>query len=80
MHKIPDNSDVMLSRKETARALTDAGYPVAEATLATMATRGGGPVYQLFGRKPLYRWADALEWAKSRLSKPVRSTSELEAA
>ena len=45
-----------------------------------MATRGGGPIYQLFGRKPLYRWGDALEWAQSRLSKPIRSTSELEAA
>jgi hypothetical protein len=45
-----------------------------------MATRGGGPPYRLFGRKPLYRWADALERAKSRLSRPVRTTSELTAA
>jgi hypothetical protein len=45
-----------------------------------MATRGGGPQYQLFGRKPLYRWGDSLEWAKGRLSKPIRSTSEAEAA
>jgi hypothetical protein len=31
------------------------------------ATRGGGPRYRLFGRKPLYRWGDALEWARALL-------------
>ena len=80
MSKIPENIDAMLTRRATAEALTEAGYPTAELTLATMATRGGGPLYQLYGRKPLYRWADALEWAQARLSKPRRSTSEMEAA
>lgn len=80
MTKIPENLDAMLTRRVTAEALTEAGYPTAESTLATMATRGGGPLYQLYGRKPLYRWADALEWAQARLSKPIRSTSEQEAA
>jgi hypothetical protein len=80
MSKIPDSVDSKLTRKATAEALTEAGYPIAEPTLATMATRGGGPLYQLFGRKPLYRWGDALDWAKGRLSKPIRSTSELEVA
>ena len=32
-------------------------------TLATKASRGGGPPYRLFGRKPLYRWGDGLDWA-----------------
>lgn len=72
--------DTMRDRKSTAEALTNAGFPVSPATLATMATRGGGPQYHLFGRKPLYRWGDALAWAKGRLSKPIRSTSEAEAA
>ncbi len=72
--------DTLRDRKTTAENLTSAGFPVSPATLATMATRGGGPRYQLFGRKPLYRWGDALEWAKGRLSKPIRSTSEAEAA
>ena len=30
-----------------------------EATLATKATRGGGPPFQKFGSRALYRWADA---------------------
>lgn len=72
--------DTLRDRKATAESLTSVGFPVSPATLATMATRGGGPRYQLFGRKPLYRWGDALEWAKGRLSKPIRSTSEAEAA
>ncbi len=76
MQKIPDDLDAMLSRKAAAEALTAAGYPTSEATLATKATRGGGPLYQLFGRKPLYRWRDALAWAEGRLSKPVRTAAE----
>lgn len=68
---------VRLSRKQTADALSSAGYPIAEATLASMATRGGGPLFSKFGPRVVYRWADVLEWAQHRLSKPVRSTSEL---
>jgi hypothetical protein len=66
----------MLRRHALAQALADAGYPTAPATLATMATRGGGPPYRLYGRIPLYRWGDALAWAESRLSMPRRSTSK----
>ena len=80
MHNIPDNLDAKLTRKATAEALTAAGFPISAPTLATMATRGGGPVYQKFGTKPLYRWGDCLKWAKGRLSKPVRTSSELEGA
>src|SRR5438046_125942 len=69
----PDN---LLDRNSTAEALTHAGFRTAPSTLATKAVRGGGPPYQLFGRKPLYRWSDALEWARSRLSAPRRTTSE----
>ena len=76
MSAIPENPDALLNRADTAAALTDAGYPVAKGTLATKATRGGGPPYRLFGRIPLYRWGDALAWAQSRLSDPVRNTSE----
>lgn len=72
--------DALLTRKDCAQALTSVGFPVSFATLATKATRGGGPPYQLFGSRPLYRWGDALDWAKSRLSAPRRSTSETEAA
>ncbi len=68
--------EMRLRRKAVAEALTEHGFPTAEATLATKATRGGGPPYQVFGRIPLYRWADALAWAEGRLSAPRLSTSE----
>ncbi len=73
---IPDNPDARLTRPMLGAALRASGYPVADKSLATMATRGGGPPYQLFGRRPLYRWGDALAWAEARLSAPRRSTSE----
>ena len=73
---IPENPNALLTRSKTADALSEAGFPVKEATLATKATRGGGPPYQRFGSRALYRWGDALLWAKGRLSAPRRSTSE----
>ena len=72
----PISPETRLRRKAAAEALTAAGFPVSEKTLATKASRGGGPPFQSFGRIPLYRWADALAWAEGRLSAPRRSTSE----
>jgi hypothetical protein len=77
---IPTDPEALLKRSETANALTESGFPTSPATLATKATRGGGPPFRLYGRTPLYRWGDSLEWAHGRLSKPVRTTSELEVA
>jgi hypothetical protein len=74
------DEDALLGRADVAKALTEAGFPVSPATLATKATRGGGPRYRLFGRRPLYRWGDALEWARGRLSEPVSNTSEAKVA
>jgi hypothetical protein len=74
------NPDALLTRDNVSAALTEAGFPVKSTTLATKATRGGGPPYRLFGNKPLYRWGDALDWARSRLSAPIRSTSEVDQA
>src|SRR5271163_385785 len=76
---MPRNPADLLPRKQTADALKDAGFPVSPATLATMATRGGGPPYRLFGQRALYRWGDALEWAKARMTVPRRSTAEADA-
>jgi hypothetical protein len=73
---LPTDLDTLLTRAALADALTKAGYPTARATLATRATRGGGPPYRLFGRVPLYRWGDALAWVQSRLGPLIRSTSE----
>jgi hypothetical protein len=74
------DENALLGRPDAAKALTAAGFPVSSATLATKATRGGGPQYRLFGRRPLYRWGDALEWARGRLSEPVSNTSEAKVA
>lgn len=80
MSAIPENPKALLTRRATAEALTAAGFPVTFTTLATLACRGGGPEFQKFGPRPLYRWESSLAWAHGRLSKPVRSTSEYVAA
>jgi hypothetical protein len=71
-----NNPDVLLTRDQTATALTEAGFPTKAKTLATKATRGGGPPYRIYGGRVLYRWRDVLEWAESKLSPLVRNTSE----
>lgn len=74
--------DTLLRRRDLAEALTRAGYPITEATLATKATRPGrygGPPYRSFGRVPLYRWGDALAWVDGCLSPPRSNTSEADA-
>jgi hypothetical protein len=68
--------DSKLTRRQAAHALTSAGYPTAEPTLATKATRGGGPPYELYGRRPIYTWGPTLAWAESRLSPPVGSSAQ----
>jgi hypothetical protein len=73
---IPNDPDTLLRRRPCAAALTEAGYPTSPATLATKATRGGGPPFRCYGRLPLYRWADALEWAKSRLGPVITTTAQ----
>jgi hypothetical protein len=67
----------LLTREQVAVQLTSSGYPTKAKTLATKATRGGGPPYRTYSGRALYRWGDALEWAKSQLGPIVRSTSEL---
>jgi hypothetical protein len=77
---VPQNLDAGLTRSQTGAALREAGFPVADKSLATRASRGGGPPYRRFGARVLYRWGDALHWAQSRLSAPIGSTSEVDAA
>lgn len=73
------DEDTLLRRGPFAQELTNAGYPTKSATLATMATRGGGPPYELWGPLPLYRWGPGLRWARARLRAPVRTASEASA-
>jgi hypothetical protein len=75
----PDDN-ALLTRDQTAAALTAAGFPTSSKTLATKATRGGGPPFQRYGPRCLYKWGNSLRWAHSRLSPPISSTSELDAA
>lgn len=75
----PYSAEALLTRETAASALTAAGYPVSPRTLATKATRGGGPPYSLFSGRALNRWGDTLEWARSLMSPPRRSTSEADA-
>jgi hypothetical protein len=72
---MPNDDNALLRRRATAEALSAIGFPVSDKTLATKATRGGGPPYRLFGRVPLYRWGDALAWAEGRLKPPQCSSS-----
>jgi hypothetical protein len=77
---IPAHPDALLLREQAADALTQRGYKTSKATLATLATRGGGPAFVKYGPRPLYRLADLLAWAESRLTTPRHSTSEADAA
>ena len=65
-----------LTRTEAAAFLTECGYRVAYATLNKYATVGGGPVFESFGRRPLYKPADLLAWVASKSTAPRRHTSE----
>jgi hypothetical protein len=65
-----------LDRKEAALFLTSNGYRTAPATLAKLACLGGGPVFESFGRRPLYREVDLLAWAEAKTTGPRRSTSD----
>jgi hypothetical protein len=47
------------------------------ATLASLAVRGGGPLFRKAGRIPLYTQADLDAWVAEITTAPVRTTSEL---
>jgi hypothetical protein len=76
---VPDDPNAWLARSAAAAALRATGYPISSDTLATMASRGGGPQFSKWGSRALYRWRDLLEWAETRLSEPVCNTSESDA-
>ena len=65
-----------MDRQQAAAFLSERGYRTGPATLAKLASVGGGPIFESFGRKPLYREADLLAWAQARTRGPRRSTSD----
>ena len=75
----PNDPETLLTREAVAEALTEAGYPTSPKTLATKASRGGGPPFRKWSNRPLYAWGAALAWAQSRLGPVVTSTAELDA-
>lgn len=52
------------------------GLEVAPATLAKLASVGGGPAFNKAGRVPLYPKPELDAWADKRLGKLIRSTSD----
>ena len=69
-----------LTRAEAATFLSERGYRVAYATLNKYATVGGGPIFESFGRRPLYKPSDLLSWVASKTTGPRRHTSDQQAA
>jgi len=65
-----------LDRRQAADFLSAHGYRTAPTTLAKLACIGGGPTFASFSRKPLYREADLLAWARATTTGPRRSTSD----
>ena len=60
--------DVLLRRLAAADALGRLGCPLSPCTLASMATRGGGPRFSKVGNKSLYRYSDLVAWLQERLA------------
>jgi hypothetical protein len=58
--------DTWLTRPEASAALRAKGFDISAATLASLATRGGGPPYRVFMGVAKSRWSDLLEWAEAR--------------
>lgn len=52
------------------------GHRCSTAWLAKLRVVGGGPTFRKAGRTPIYAEDDLDAWARSRLSGPMRSTSE----
>lgn len=76
MNNSPNQPSRFLTRPDAADYLKSEGYPIEWRTLQKYATVGGGPKYQRFGNKALYRPEDLLEWAQKRLSAPRSNTSQ----
>ena len=71
---VPDRP---MTAKVLASWLTEVGYPTTENSLAKHRHEKTGPVpFAKWGRSYLYRPADALAWAESRVKLIVREAAE----
>jgi hypothetical protein len=67
----------LLRRKAASEYLHEIhGLDRAPSTLAKLAVIGGGPIFRRVGRVPLYSSDDLDGWVASKLSAPMRSTSD----
>lgn len=65
-----------LRRKEAGKYLRDKYGFCSHGALAKLACVGGGPEFQYLDSMPVYITEKLDEWALSKLSAPVRSTTE----
>lgn len=72
----PADDGPLLTRTQCADKLTELGYPISTPTLATLASRGGGPRYRMFGHKALYSLTTALAWARARAGEEKEIASD----
>lgn len=56
----------LLSRIQAAQTLTERGFTTAPATLARLASAGGGPTFIKYGRWARYDEVELLRWAEGR--------------
>jgi hypothetical protein len=70
-----DDSDI-LAPEEAAAFLTELGDRTSKATLAKRRCTGGGPLFQRFGRHIRYKRSRLREYAATRVSPELRSTSK----
>jgi hypothetical protein len=64
-----------LSRKEAAAYVRAKGLPVSPLTLQKYATTGGGPLFQIFGNRAVYKPTNLDRWIGEKLSEPRGSSS-----
>lgn len=65
-----------LDRREAAQYLTDLGLKTSWRTLQKLACIGGGPEYQTWGNRTIYRPSNLDAYAAGKISAPRRHTSE----
>ncbi len=69
-----------MRRKDAAQYLRENFGVGSPATLAKLATLGGGPIFRKNGRIPLYAVEDLDAWVIAKIGNPMRSTSDAKAA
>jgi hypothetical protein len=73
---LPPAQPAYLSTKDAALYIRTAyGYPCTSGSLSKMRLTGKGPMFRLFGSRPIYAPAEIDAWARSRIGPPVHSTS-----